>query len=103
MEWPDNDDELLKRYLEEENGGQYLDPAEEEYGDYYDDYEDYYDDEDEYTRISVSELADRCILPTIHQAIITIYPLLALCIFVRLFVHFSSKYLSKFPTICSQF
>ena len=108
MEWSveQEEHELLQRYLDDhDGGGGYLEhPPDDDYADYYGDY--YYDededemgggyyDDDEYTRISVSELADRCILPTLHQAILTIYPLLALCLGVRICVLLSSKYLCE--------
>jgi hypothetical protein len=44
-----------------------------------------------YERISVSELFDQCIGPTLSQAASTVYPLLGLCIVCRLTCLFCSR------------
>lgn len=91
-----DEEELMRRYQQyyEEEGGEYYPEDRGYYGDgeeYYgndENYPGYYDDE--YTRISISELSDRCIIPTLGQAFHTVYPLLALCLFSRLVVMFCS-------------
>lgn len=49
------------------------------------------DDSVYYERISVSELLDQCIIPTLSQAIHTIYPLMALCFVCRVTCLFCFK------------
>lgn len=49
------------------------------------------DDDAYYERISVSELIDQCIIPTLSQAASTVYPLLGLCIACRITCLFCSR------------
>ena len=91
-----DEEELMRRYYEklyEENPEQFVDEdgyLPEEYDEYYDDeYNGYYDNE--YSRISLSELSDRCVFPTLSQAVNTVYPLLGLCLVTRLTFWFSSE------------
>lgn len=44
-----------------------------------------------YERISLSELMDQCIIPTLSQAIQTIYPLMVLCLICRVTCVFCFK------------
>ena len=41
------------------------------------------DDDAYYERISLSELVDQCVIPTLSQTVHTVYPLLALCLISR--------------------
>lgn len=72
----------------------YMDYEDEEYmdGDYFADglydenqFEDMY--EEVYQRISLSELTDKCLIPTLTQAFGAVIPLITLCIISRL-THF---------------
>ena len=44
-----------------------------------------------YERISVSELVDHCVIPTLSQATQTVYPLLGLCLVSRITCLFCFK------------
>lgn len=57
--------------------------AQDRYNDYYDDYA--------YNRITLSELADQCIFPTLSQATYTVYPLLGLCFLTRVLAYVSNE------------
>jgi len=57
------------------------------------------DDPAYYERISVSELIDQCVGPTLSQAASTVYPLLGLCIACRITCLFCSRG-KEFYQIC---
>ena len=56
------------------------------------------DDSMYYERISISELLDQCIIPTLSQAVHTVYPLLVLCLISRVICIFCYK--GKFSFFC---
>ena len=56
----------------------------------YDDYP-YFDEDDYYGSITLSELLDQCIIPTMSQTINSVYPLLGLCLVTRLTGHFLTE------------
>lgn len=91
-----DEEELMRQYREyyEQGSNGYYPP--DEGGDYYGDEYGYYGDEDgyyddEYMRISVSELCDRCVIPTLGQALNKVYPLIGLCFVVRITVCFVNE------------
>ena len=111
-DWPDDVDprDLLRMQMEDddyeyhynmEGDDAYYRQSEMEYDADYEDYmysdhgdmqypaESNYDDY--YTPITFTELLDHCVLPTLSQAITTIYPLLGLCLVTRLTAHFISE------------
>ena len=64
----------------------------DEYGEY-GDYPHYLEDDDYgyYSRITLGELLDQCIIPTVSQAVQTVYPLLGLCIISRVTSIFAAE------------
>ena len=91
---PDLMPPMEPRFLEDEDylDGYYGDEEDPEYAYAYEKYQQYLEDEDMYySRISVTELLDQCVFPTIGQAVSTVYPLLGLCFFTRITIHFCAE------------